>query len=93
MGEMARTVITRKIPANAPTCDTQLQYHTDPPCFSSALFFFCSATNYVKYPHSALKVRQDDKTITVSFKAVIKRRKTHPKAFEGEFMEKKNFFL
>ncbi len=45
----------RNVPANALTCDTQLQYHTDPQCFSSWCIW--NPASHVNYPLSALKVR------------------------------------
>lgn len=63
---------SRHDPANAPTCDTQLQYHTDLWCFSSLLFW--QPQYHVNNPVSTLKVKYDNQTITVRFRAVIKTR-------------------
>lgn len=77
---------SRHDPANAPTCDTQLQYHTDLWCFSSLLFW--QPQNHVNNPVSTLKVKYDNQTITVRFRTVIKTRERsaldHLKTYFGK---------
>lgn len=82
---------SRHDPANAPTCDTQLQYHTDLWCFSSLLFW--KPQNHVNNPVSTLKVKYDNQTITVRFRAVIKTREISALDHLKTYFEKKKSLL